>query len=59
MTGFRGRIAKDPTKPNGMMRKLMDVSRLAHMGRHAQITLEARLSETYQWFLAHQATFRN
>jgi GDPmannose 4,6-dehydratase/GDP-L-fucose synthase len=32
VTGFKGRILTDPSKPDGTMRKLMDVSRLADMG---------------------------
>ncbi len=59
ITGFAGRITTDPTKPDGTMRKLMDVSRLARMGWQARITLETGLSETYEWFLANQTTFRN
>ena len=59
ITGFTGRITTDSTKPDGTMRKLMDVSRLARMGWQARITLEAGLSETYEWFLANQTTFRN
>lgn len=59
VTGFTGRITTDPTKPDGTMRKLMDVSRLARMGWQARITLEAGLAETYDWFLANQTSFRN
>ena len=59
ITGFTGRITTDSTKPDGTMRKLMDVSRLARMGWQARITLETGLSETYEWFLANQTTFRN
>jgi nucleoside-diphosphate-sugar epimerase len=33
------------------MRKLMDVSRLAQMGWHAQIALEQGIRDTYQWYL--------
>ncbi len=51
VTGFEGRITNDPTKPDGTMRKLMDVSRLADMGWRAQIDLEEGLAETYRWFL--------
>ena len=32
VTGFKGRIVTDPSKPDGTPRKLMDVSRLAQMG---------------------------
>ena len=51
VTGFQGTIATDPTKPDGTMRKLMDVSRLSQMGWQAQIGLEHGIRETYQWYL--------
>ena len=50
VTGFTGRIHTDPSKPDGTLRKLMDVSRLAAMGWKAQIGLEEGLAETYEWF---------
>lgn len=50
VTGFRGRIETDPSKPDGTMRKLMDVSRLADMGWQARIGLEQGIAETYYWF---------
>jgi len=53
VTGFRGEILTDPTKPDGTMRKLMDVGRLAAMGWRARIGLEQGLAETYAWYLAH------
>lgn len=51
VTGFEGRIATDPSKPDGTMRKLMDVGRLAGMGWRARIELEAGVQDTYDWFL--------
>jgi GDPmannose 4,6-dehydratase/GDP-L-fucose synthase len=58
VTGFTGRILTDPTKPDGTMRKLMDVSRLAQMGWRARIQLVDGVAETYRWFLASQADLR-
>ncbi|MDJ0820337.1 MAG: GDP-L-fucose synthase [Paracoccaceae bacterium] len=52
VTGYQGRISNDPSKPDGTMKKLMDVSRLADMGWRAQIGLEAGVAGTYDWFLA-------
>jgi GDP-L-fucose synthase len=52
ITGFRGRIETDPTKPDGTPRKQMDVSRLAKMGWRARIGLREGIEETYRWFLA-------
>jgi nucleoside-diphosphate-sugar epimerase len=57
-TGFEGRIETDPSKPDGTMRKLMDVSRLASMGWRASITLEEGIRSTYQWFLTNQHNIR-
>lgn len=58
ITGYKGRIITDPSKPDGTLRKLMDVSRLTQMGWSAQIELDQGLAETYQWFLANSETFR-
>jgi len=55
VTGFQGRIATDPSKPDGTPRKLMDVSRLQRLGWSASIGLERGISETYDWFLAQGA----
>lgn len=51
VTGFKGRISQDASKPDGTMRKLMDVSRMADMGWWAAIELEQGIRETYRWFL--------
>jgi GDP-L-fucose synthase len=58
LTGFKGRITTDPTKPDGTMRKLMDVSRLGEMGWRAAIGIEEGIATTYRWFLDNQDRFR-
>jgi nucleoside-diphosphate-sugar epimerase len=58
VTGFSGRITYDASKPDGTMRKLMDVSRLANMGWQARISLERGIGETYQWFLENATVLR-
>ena len=58
VTGFEGDILTDPSKPDGTMRKLMDVSRLAQMGWRAQIGLEQGIHETYQWYLDNRDAAR-
>ncbi|WP_170341877.1 GDP-L-fucose synthase [Ruegeria arenilitoris] len=55
ITGYSGQITQDTTKPDGTMRKLMDVSRLAEMGWKARIGLEDGIRETYAWFLDQSA----
>lgn len=58
VTGFGGVISTDPSKPDGTMRKLMDVSRLAQMGWRARIALEQGIRETYQWYLDNRDAAR-
>ncbi len=57
-TGFTGRLAFDPTKPDGTPRKLMDVSRLAAMGWRAKIGLKEGIADAYRWYLDNAATAR-
>ena len=56
VTGFNGRITTDPSKPDGTMRKLMDVSRLADMGWTATVGLEEGIEGTYRWFLEQDSS---
>jgi len=56
--GYQGRIEFDPSKPDGTMRKLMDVSKLERLGWKAKIGLEEGLEKTYRWFLANQDSIR-
>ncbi len=58
ITGFRGRVVFDPSKPDGTPRKLLDVSRLSRMGWQARIPLEQGLRTTYEWYLARQGPLR-
>jgi GDP-L-fucose synthase len=58
ITGYKGRITTDPTKPDGTPRKLMDVTRLTQMGWSAQIGLDQGLAQTYQWFLENVDSYR-
>ena len=58
VTGFKGKIENDPSKPEGTMRKLMDVGRLDKMGWRAHIGLRQGIEETYKWFLENQDDFR-
>ena len=50
--GYEGRIALDPSKPDGAPRKLMDSSRLNALGWQAKTRLEEGLKRAYQDFIA-------
>ncbi|MEM1051361.1 MAG: GDP-L-fucose synthase [Pseudomonadota bacterium] len=58
VTGFTGEITTDPSKPDGTMQKLMDVSRLSAMGWDAKIELRRGIEKTYRWFLDNHAEIR-
>jgi len=57
ITGYRGRVSWDASKPDGTPRKLLDVSRIHALGWHASISLEEGIASTYQWYgtQAHSA----
>lgn len=51
VVGYEGNIIFDSNKPDGTMRKLMDVSRLSKLGWKYSTNLETGLSLTYKNFL--------
>ncbi|MEP2653732.1 MAG: GDP-L-fucose synthase [Paraglaciecola sp.] len=58
VTGFKGNIKWDTTKPDGAPRKLMDVSRLHSLGWKHSYNLESGLKHAFDWFIANQDTYR-
>jgi nucleoside-diphosphate-sugar epimerase len=52
VVGWEGEYVFDPDMPDGVMRKLLDVSRLGEMGWKARIPLDQGLKLTYTSFLA-------
>lgn len=59
VTGFKGKLVFDSSKPDGAPRKLMNVSRLNKLGWKAGIGLREGLSATYKWFLSNQERIRS
>jgi len=51
VTGYRGDIEFDLSKPDGTPRKLLDVSRLTATGWHYRTDLRSGIENTYRWFL--------
>jgi len=45
--GWEGEYELDPTKPDGVMRKLLDISALAGLGWEASIPLDKGIASTY------------
>ena len=58
VVGYKGRVVFDASKPDGTPRKLLDVTRLHQLGWYHEISLEAGLASTYQWFLENQHRYR-
>jgi GDP-L-fucose synthase len=56
VTGFKGKIVWDSSKPDGTPRKLMDVSRLSNLGWKAKIDLKSGVAMTYQSYLSEMAS---
>lgn len=53
VVGFEGKIETDSTKPEGMMRKFIDSSKINRMGWKPKTGIQQGLRLTYQWFLDH------
>ena len=55
VVGYEGKLVFDASKPDGTLRKLMDVSRLKRLGWTARIPLDEGIRGTYAWFLEQDA----
>jgi GDP-L-fucose synthase len=51
VVGWQGQFVFDPSKPDGMPRKLMDSSRLFEMGWRPRLSLREGYERTYAWYL--------
>ncbi len=56
ISGFKGKITFDFSKPDGVKQKLLDSSRINKCGWRAKVGLREGIEKTYQWYnksLAH------
>jgi len=51
VVGYEGKLTFDETKPDGTIRKLIDVTRLTNMGWKYSVDLKAGLQKTCKWYL--------
>jgi GDP-L-fucose synthase len=58
VVGFTGSFVYDSSKPDGTLRKLLDVSRLSELGWKAGTPLKAGLRSTYDWYLRSEGQLR-
>jgi GDP-L-fucose synthase len=50
VTGFKGNLEWDSSKPDGTPQKLLDTTRINDIGWKPTISLEQGIQETYAWF---------
>lgn len=58
VTGHKGEIIWDSSKPDGTPRKLMDVDKLKEAGWKSSTDLETGIQKTYQWFLENNGQYK-
>lgn len=58
VTGFKGEIIFDASKPDGTPRKLQDVTRVNTLGWKAQMQLADGIEATYHWYLDNEKSLR-
>ena len=49
--GYKGVVEFDSSKPDGTMRKLIDVSKLHSLGWHHKIEIEEGVSRLFDWYM--------
>lgn len=54
IVGYNGAIRWDKTKPNGMPKKQLDVTKLFALGWKPKIALNDGIRKEYEWFLEHE-----
>jgi GDP-L-fucose synthase len=59
IAGWKGTFTFDRSKPDGMPRKVMDVSRLRDLGWTAATDFETGMKQAYQWYVANVAPRMN
>lgn len=59
VVGYEGKLVFDTTKPDGMPKKLLDVSRINDLGWHYTTEFKDGLTKTYKWFLEQSELARS
>ena len=55
LTNFQGEILWDSTKPDGTLRKVLDVTRIKALGWAPMISLENGIASTIDWYKSASA----
>ena len=57
VVGFDGELTWDANKPDGIPRKLLDITKLRTLGWKPSIPLREGIARTYEWFLANYVPY--
>lgn len=55
VTGFKGNLVFNSSKPDGTLRKLTDVSKLHSLGWKHQVEIEDGIRQMYQWYVRNMS----
>lgn len=58
VVGYSGELVFDASKPDGMPRKVLDVSKLDALGWKPKTPLREAIAETYAWYRTHNAALK-
>jgi GDP-L-fucose synthase len=56
--GFEGNLVFDSSKPDGTMRKLLNVDKMRTLGWRSSIELDKGIALAYEWFIQHASSLR-
>lgn len=56
IVGYTGEILWDSTKPDGMLRKVVDTTKINNLGWVPKISVDEGIKLTYEWFKEHIST---
>ena len=59
LCNYKGEIIFNKTKPDGMMKKLLDISLISNLGWSPSISLEQGILQTIKWYKANKDTLRS
>jgi len=58
ITGYKGSLSFDTSKPDGAPRKLLNITKLKKLGWNFSYSLESGIQDAYRWFLDNGHTAR-
>ena len=58
VVGYQGELKFQPAMPNGVNRKLLDISKISSLGWKPSISLREGLESTYRWYLENMDHLR-